>query len=128
MSDRGYSDPTIGYFALVDGVAISEGMAKKALEITAELRAAEEKKRKNLPAAKHMHVRQYNGGGADSPYLHLLLDPAKVRTALAHIDGRKHDGRPYILTLHENGDVHFDYAEPVCSTDHSAKLNLEALL
>lgn len=136
MSDRGYGTTTTGYVALVDGVVISESMAKKALEITAKLRAAEEERqekkrqeeeeRKKLSAAKHMHVRQCNGGGADSPYL--LLDPAKVRTALACIDGRKHDGRPYMLTLHENGDVHFDYAEPVCSTDHDVRLHLEALL
>lgn len=135
MSDRGFHTPTVGYFALVDGVAISEDMAKKALEITAQLRAAEEERqekqrqeeeeeeeeRKNLPAAKHMHVRQYNGGGAYSPYL--LLDPAKVRAALAAIDGRRGGSQPYVLTLHANGDVHFDPARPFASTDRPAELH-----
>lgn len=127
MSDRGYSDPTIGYFALVDGVAISEDMAKKALEITAQLRREAEAKqrleeeRKNLPAAKHMHARQYNGGGAYSPYL--LLDPAKVRAALALIEQRRDDSQSYVLTLHTNGDIHFDQARPLGSTDRPVELH-----
>lgn len=149
MNDRGYHAPTVGYFALVDGVTISEGMAKRALGIVAQMRADDEVRRRRaeqeavakrcaeeeaaarkqvearrlaeLPAQKHLHLRTYNGVLPDGAYL--LLDPAKVRSALAYIDRRAAtDTSPFVLTLHKNGDMHFDHAESRWSTDRPARM------
>ncbi len=131
MSDRGFHTPTIGYFALVEGVAISEDMAKRALEIVARMRAeaqakraqAEAKRLAELPAQKHLHLRTDDGARPEAAYL--LLDPAKVRLALASIDARvatETPAKPFVLTLHKNGDIHFDHAEAHLSTDRPANM------
>lgn len=110
------------FFAIVEGVCISESMAKEALEITAQLRReAEAKTRAELPAQKHLQVRTYNGPVGREPYL--LLDPAKVRRALSDLASRQaNDPSPFMLTLHRSGAMHFDHAEPFNSTDRPAEM------
>lgn len=80
----------------INGVTLAE--AKKVEAAKALRLAREAKAKREAPAATHMTVRR---GGSDC---WLLLDPARVRKALARAE--KYGG---MVSVTEHGEVHFDY-------------------